>query len=735
VARFAEVAVPIPVDQTFTYLVPDRLQEQIRIGQRVTVPFGPRSVTGFVVDLPETCSFPKLKPLRGLVHPEPMVDSSMLRLTRWMADRYLCSWGEALEAAVPAAVRRGKTKKTEQRLYPAAGAAEAIEELQGGRTRSQAEVLSVLLERGGGLTAAELGREVGVSRSPIDSLLKRGLIVAREEGVDADVMADSLPEHSPPTTLTEHQAQALDQIGEAIDAGTFRGIVLHGVTGSGKTEVYLRAIERVVAAGKQAIVLVPEIALTPQTVRRFSGRFDRVAVLHSHLSEGDRAGEWEDIRAGKVQVVVGARSAIFAPLPDPGLLVMDEEHENTYKQSNAPRYHAREVMIERARAHGIPAIFGTATPSLEVFYRLRDPEFTLVEMPERVSGFPMPEMDVVDFREHKITAARELILSHRLELLMRETLARGEQVFLFLNRRGFHSSMVCRQCGWIGKCKDCDVSLTVHRERNKALCHFCDRSYAIWESCPDCGFEGVRAKGMGTERVEDLVRTIFPGVSVIRMDSDAMSGKKDYTDALTAIGTGEAQIVVGTQMIAKGLDFPNVTLVGIILADIPFAFPDFRSAERVFQLVVQVAGRAGRSPKGGRVVIQTFRSDHYALKHAARLDYLTFAEEELQERGAASYPPFSTMIRIVGQGKKLETVTAALGDLAAEIRAVAPEGTRITPVLPAPIQRMKGEDRAHFQILSREGDATRSAIQELLRGRRKPRGVTLTIDVDPFQML
>jgi primosomal protein N' (replication factor Y) len=511
------------------------------------------------------------------------------------------------------------------------------------------------------------------------------------------------------------------------------------VTGSGKTEVYLRALGAALEAGRQGMVLVPEIALTPQTAARFEQRLGRhgVAVLHSHLTDGERAEAWREVRAGRIGIVIGARSALFAPLERLGCIVVDEEHEGTFKQENVPRYHAREVALERARAAGAVLILGSATPSLESTHAASTGRFTRLLLPERVRGAELPPVEVVSMQDENRETQRYNYLSRALERELRRTLDRSEQAILFLNRRGYATVITCLRCGNTERCSQCDITLTSHRNRDVLTCHYCGLEKPLPTQCSACGAPGVKLWGLGTERVENQVKGLFPQARVARMDSDTMTHRAAYVETLSAFRAGQLDVLIGTQMIAKGLDFPNVTLVGIVLADTALHMPDFRSRERTFQLLEQVAGRAGRGEKGGRVLVQTYLPQDPAVRAAAEHDYDGFAEAELRERRAYGYPPFTRLARVLVRGKD-PGKTQEAAQRAGEILRAGARGTQIQVLgpSPAPIAMLEGRQRLHLLVKAPDGEA----LAELLGGPagqelQKLKGAEAVIDVDPQSML
>jgi len=720
VAEFAEVVLNLPLDRSFTYRVPLPLRDQIRPGVRVKVPFGPREQTGYVVKLADSASFPRIRDLKE-ASDEVLADERLLELTRWVASRYACSWGEALNAAIPSGV---KTKSPGQFLrLLSAGAGEP-------RTDKQRVAFDMARKLTSPMLRADFVRHSGISPAVLAGMVKSGLLIEAKVRPEIDSMAEALMEKPKDIRLTPAQEEALRVVAQG---GV---ILLHGVTGSGKTEVYLRAIAAVVAQGKQAIVLVPEIALTPQTVSRFKARFPRVAVLHSVLTQADRARQWRAIRNGEIDVIVGARSAVFAPTRALGLIVLDEEHEAAYKQENDPRYHAREVAVQRSRIEGAAVILGSATPSLEALHRAQTGEYRLARMPERVEGRQMPEIEIVDMAAEKLELKRQTILSRRLEQLMRQSMERHEQAILFLNRRGFLTHVSCRRCGWFFSCRHCDVAMTFHRETARAVCHYCYDARPLPATCPDCGAGTLTLYGVGTERVESEIQHLFPGFAVSRMDSDSMKTRDDYKRSLSALWGGETDILVGTQMIAKGLDVPDVTLVGVVSADTAFHIPDFRSAERTFQLITQVAGRTGRGEKGGRVAVQTFYPQHYAIKMAATYDFDGFTRKELELRKELGYPPFMSLVRALVQGWNAERVHATAKGLAEKLKATFDE-TQMRVLGPAepPLYKLKGRTRMHLLLKCPSLEAVLPTLRRVTETMPNDNNLQVILDVDPLSML
>jgi primosomal protein N' (replication factor Y) len=719
-AEFAEVVLNLPVDRAFTYRIPEGLRDRVRPGVRVDVPFGPRQLSGYAVRLADRATFPRIKDIVA-AQEHVTANENLLELTQWIAGRYACSWGEALAAAIPSGVKKSSPGKLIRLI--SAGEGEA-------KSPKQMAVLEFARARSTPLVFKEFVQAAHSSPGVVTSMIRAGLLRETRVRPEIDAMADAIVEKPKEIRLTAAQEEAL----AIVDKGGV--ILLHGVTGSGKTEVYLRAIAKAVAQGKQAIVLVPEIALTPQTVSRFKARFRRVAVLHSVLTEADRAAQWKLIRAGEIDVVVGARSAVFAPTRSLGLIVLDEEHEAAYKQDNVPRYHAREVAIERARREGAAVILGSATPSLESIHQARAGGYRLARLPARIEGREMPEIEIVDMSSEKADLKRFPVISRRLEQLMRQSMERKEQAILFLNRRGYLTHVSCPRCRWFFSCRHCDVAMTFHRETGKAVCHYCYDARDLPQSCPDCGFPKLLQYGIGTEKIEDEVKRAFPGFAVSRMDSDSMKTRKDYRDSLQALWSGETDILVGTQMIAKGLDVADVTLVGVVSADTAFHIPDFRAAERTFQLITQVAGRTGRGAKGGRVVVQTYYPQHYAVKTAATYDFAGFLAKELEMREELGYPPFMSLVRVLVHGWNEKRVKETSERLGTRLTA-AFEGSPVRLLGPAvaPLYKIKGRFRMHLLVKTPSLDASLPAIRKAVDATPNDRTLQAVIDVDPINLL
>ena len=732
-----EVVLDRPLVDSYTYLVPDQLRDLVAAGMRARVPFGRgnQTETGFIVSVgrpPKTGR--RLKTILDTLDREPLVNQRMLQLTRWIAEHYLCGWGQVLQSVIPAGVKRNAGTRELTYFRPTEAGRMAFEALS--LSRKQHQVMRVLIDAPGPMRGEAIAEAADCGSGPIQTLRKKELIeaVRRREEVAAHELEPVIAEED--FVPNSEQRRALDLIHATIRGGTHRTLLLHGVTSSGKTEVYIQAIREVVAYGRQAIVLVPEISLTPQTIRRFRTRFPSVAVLHSHLSDSERHWHWSEIASGRVQVVVGARSAVFAPCPHLGLIIIDEEHETTFKQETVPRYHAREVARERARIENIPLILGSATPTLESWHRVQTGRDQLISLHRRVGQLPLPPVVVVDVRNDPMIR-KGASLGRALSNAIRMALDDEGQVILFLNLRGFSPAIWCAACGQSVKCTDCDVTMTWHKDAQRAMCHSCGLETPMPRSCPHCGHPSLRYVGTGTQRLEEEVRARFPGVSCARMDSDAMRKPGSHDEVLSRFREGKIAILLGTQMIAKGLDFPNVTLVGVVDADTMLHQPDLRASERTFQLIAQVAGRTGRSQRGGRVFVQSTSPNEPAIRWASQHDYLGFVTEEMQDRESMGVPPFRSLARVIVRGIDEQAVRAQAVIMVNEFRSVAREGSLAVDILgpaPAPLAKLKKNYRYHFQLTADNPDWIRE-LWRMAEGKiPSAPGVEWVIDVDPINM-
>ena len=731
----AEVVFNLPLERPYTYAIPDELRDRIQPGQRVLAPLGRgnRSVVGYCVAVKTAVQTQrKLKPITELLDAAPLLDPRMLELTRWIGERYLCGWGQVLDSVIPAGVRRKSGTREVQSFVMSPDIEEKLSTTR--LSRQQKAVIDVLQKSPGPVGATDLCEHAGCGPGPLTSLRKKGLITAIR--IRSDITGDELgsfDQHSD-LELNEQQQLALDRILKPIRASEHETLLLHGVTGSGKTEVYIRAIREVVSYGRQAIVLVPEISLTPQTIRRFRNRFQSVAVLHSHMTDAERHWQWQQIAGGGIEVIVGARSAVFAPTPNLGLIVIDEEHEPSFKQDSTPRYHAREVARKRCLDEHVPLILGSATPTLESWLRAQRKLDVLVSMPDRVAGRPLPPVLIVDTRNDPRISRGSSIGRAMFQSINTALKAKG-QVILFLNLRGYSPTVWCRSCGAGIKCPNCDVTLTLHRDRMAVVCHSCDYETSPPKTCPTCSSPAVRFIGTGTQRLDEEVKNTFPEATVLRMDSDSMKKPGSHDEALEKFRSGEVQILLGTQMIAKGLDFPNVTLVGVVDADTMLRQPDMRAAERTFQLIAQVAGRTGRSERGGRVLVQTTCPDDPAVKFASKHDFIGFAQHELAERFDQQAPPFTSTARIILRGLdevRTRQTAQAVAERLRSARQGATSAVQVIGAAPAPVIRLRNHWRFHLRMSAKNHELIRELWQSVEKSLSLPEDVEFAIDVDPI---
>ena len=739
--RIAKVMVDLSLDRVFDYLIPEGLSGDIGPGSRVRVPFGRTSKNGYVVRVVSESDYPvsKLKEIGGLSSGKACVGPSLVELSEWMSEYYCCSREGAARALLPAPVRGGKIGKKKINLYYLGCAAEDAQDFifeKGKRSKAKAAVLNVLLNRHG-ISKRDLLEMAGVGGSALAALVADGMVEKVESSEARDPFAGVVVLPTTPANPTDEQRLALDEVDRMLSSGGSPGtMLLHGVTGSGKTEVYLQAIAKVLDDGREAIALVPEISLTPQTTERFRARFgEKVSVLHSRLSDGERYDEWMRIHDGEVRIVVGARSALFAPFRNLGLIIVDEEHENSYKQEETPRYHARDVAVMRGKMENALVILGSATPSVESYYNALNGKYRLVELTKRVDDLVMPEMRVVDMRQEALETGGGKMFSRTLVDEMRSRLSRGEQSIIFLNRRGFASQLLCRKCGFVAECSNCSITYTYHKSRECVSCHLCGASKPAPRACPECGADDIRYGGLGTEKVELAVSKLFPHASVKRMDSDTMTRRHSHEEALNDFRSGRIDILVGTQMIAKGLHFPNVTLVGVVYADLGLHIPDFRSQERTFQLLTQVAGRAGRGDRPGVVVIQTYTPFNSAIKRAVDYDYAGFYEDEMEVRNVLAYPPVSRMIAVRFSGEDESAVLGFAETFTRGVGKVVPKSAEAVGPSPCPISRIKGKYR-YVSIFRGTGmRELRAELRFAALKTRCPKGVSVHVDSDPVNLM
>jgi primosomal protein N' (replication factor Y) len=738
---YVRVIIDRGIHRELDYLVPETLSERISVGSRVRVPFRDKSALATVVATLERSEAQGIRPIEAVVGDTPILSEELLELANWMSTYYCCPIETVMRSLLPQVIRRAEIGWKKQLFVQPARKIdnEEIEQLRR-RAPRQAELLEAISRLDAPISAAQLLRKISLDNQTLRALVKRGLVELREQAVARDPHGDEQFIATSNLELNEEQVRALKQIAEALDSpGSARPILLHGVTGSGKTEIYLQAIYATLARGHSAIVLVPEISLTPQTVERFKGRFaeaqDAVAVLHSHLSEGERHDEWHKIHLGRARIVIGARSAVFAPLKNLGLIIVDEEHETTYKQEEAPRYQARDVAVVRAKIEKCVAVLGSATPSLESYYNATTGKYRLATLTQRVDNRQMPLMRIVDLRHERRKEKAIAILSEKLRGAITDRLEKREQTILFLNRRGFSTSLLCSNCGEARDCPNCSVALTFHRHVARLSCHLCGHTAAVPKKCPACGKDALIYAGFGTEKVESTVAAIFPSATVRRMDADSMTRKQAYRDTLLNFRAGKIDILVGTQMIAKGLHFPNVTLVGIINADLALHLPDFRAGERTFQLLTQVAGRAGRGETPGEVFVQTYTPFSPSIQFARHHDFSGYFQQELEFRERCDFPPFKHAILITVRSAHEARAKFSAETLARRLKeALGPEFI-LGDAAPAPLEKLQGQFRFHILMRGEAIVRLSRLVRETLDKLPFPEDVTVAVDVDPYQLL
>lgn len=800
----AKVIVDVPaknVDFTFDYLIPERLAPIIQVGVRVIVPFGPRTIQGYVMEIvdepdPEL-DLNKLKEIKEIQDIKPELTPELVKLSEWYGKYHVTKRISILEAMLPSAIKAKYTKAFEiaedelipddllkkfdreghyaykaaqqngdlDRLVPLMKEA-AIREItllsQNTRKKTQRairispehnpddvlamlekhpkqyDVYAYLLdEQQRDVPLKEIG-EVGLSPSSVKTLEKNGFVEKYDAIVERDPYASRVFEQEEKRQLTPVQQEAYDAIKKVIDEEKQETFLLHGVTGSGKTEVYLQTIEAVLQQDKQAMMLVPEIALTPQMVLRFKKRFgDEVAVLHSALSKGERYDEWQKIRDGRARVSVGARSSVFAPFTNLGMIIIDEEHEATYKQEDYPRYHAKDIALWRSEYHNCPLILGSATPSLETYARAEKGVYHLLSLPERVNNQPLPSINIVDMREELANGNRSMF-STSLREAIEERLARNEQIVLFLNQRGYSSFILCRDCGHVPQCPNCDISLTYHKSNDQLKCHYCGYQETPPNKCPNCESEHIRQMGTGTQKVEELLNREFEDAKIIRMDADTTSRKGAHEKLLNDFGEGKGDILLGTQMIAKGLDFPNITLVGVLNADTMLNLPDFRASERTFQLLTQVSGRAGRHEKEGEVIIQTYNPDHYAIQDVQLNDYLSFYQKEMKYRQIGKYPPYYFLINFTISHVNMKEVMQAANHVHQILLHHLTDKALVLGPSPAALARINREYRFQVLVKYKSEPELHKALQYLddyYHEKYIKDKLSLKIDINPYMMM
>lgn len=798
--NIAKVIVDVPssvVNQTFDYAIPLPFQEILEPGMRVIVPFGPRKITGFVIKRIEDSPYENLKEIIDVMDVTPVLTKELLKLGKWLADETVSLYVTTYQAMLPQllkstykkeiirttdvpllpileenfskkdtlpfeetiaalgsysalkhyiesgdleikhVVKSKETKRYKTFVLPASAETltSALKELPKRATR-QREILTFFIRSPEPIEQSALYSKLAINRSNLVPLLEKKLIELKKTEVYRNPYEEEFPQ-TENLVLTEEQEQAIGPIKDAIHEGVHETFLLHGVTGSGKTEIYLQAIEQVIAKGKEAIVLVPEIALTPQMVRRFKGRFgNNVAVMHSALSTGEKYDEWRKIQRKEVKVVVGARSAIFAPFENLGIIVIDEEHETTYKQEESPRYHAKDVAIQRGKYNRCPVILGSATPTLESFARAQKDVYRLLSLSKRTNEKAMPYVEIVDMRD-ELHAGNRTMFSRVLTDKIKDCLTKKEQIVLLLNRRGYSTFALCRDCGHVEECPHCDISLTYHKRDNRLKCHYCSYETAMPVECPSCTSKLIRFFGTGTERVEEALTKLIPEARIIRMDVDTTRRKGAHERLLQKFANHEADILLGTQMIAKGLDFENVTLVGVLAADSMLHLPDFRSSEKTFQLITQVSGRAGRHELDGEVIIQTYAPDHYSIELASKYDYVSFYRQEMKIRRTFSYPPYVFLVLLTITHQDEQAVYLAAQRIRTMLENKLHRDSSVLGPTPSPIARIKNRYRYQLMIKYRSEPDLVSYIDEVLAAfqEERRRDLQIIVDMNPNQLM
>jgi primosomal protein N' (replication factor Y) (superfamily II helicase) len=738
---YIRVIIDRAIHRELDYLVPDTLAERIGVGSRVRVPFRDKSALATVVATLEQSDAAGIRPIEAVVGDAPVLSEPLLELAKWMSLYYCCPLETVMRSLLPQVIRRAEIGWKKQ-LFVQPGRKIDNEEIEKLRKRAprQAELLEAIANLKTPIPAATLLRKVSLDNQTLRALVKRGLVELRQEAIERDPHADEQFVATTNLEMNAEQVVALNKIEEAlVSPENARPILLHGVTGSGKTEIYLQGIRTALERGRSAIVLVPEISLTPQTVERFKGRFadaqDAVAVLHSHLSEGERHDEWHKIHSGRARIVIGARSAVFAPLKNLGLIIVDEEHETTYKQEEAPRYHARDVAVVRAKIEKCAVVLGGATPSLESYHNATTGKYQLATLTRRVDEQKMPLMRIVDLRQERRKQKAAAILSEKLSQAIADRLEKREQTILFLNRRGFSTSLLCSSCGEARNCPNCSVALTFHRHMARLSCHLCGHTAAVPKKCPACGKDALIYAGFGTEKVESTVAHLFPKAAIRRMDADSMTRKQAYRDTLLSFRAGKIDILVGTQMIAKGLHFPNVTLVGIINADLALHLPDFRAGERTFQLLTQVAGRAGRGETPGEVFVQTYTPFSPSIQFARHHDFAGYFQQELEFRERCGFPPFKHAILITVRSAHEGRAKLSAETLVRRLKENLGTEFILGDAMPAPLEKLQGQFRFHILLRGEAIMRLSRLVRETLDKLPFPEDVTVTVDVDPYQLL
>jgi primosomal protein N' (replication factor Y) (superfamily II helicase) len=748
-SRLVSVAVPLGAGSLFSYEVPESLEDLVNPGGRVLVQFGNRHLVGLITGYELNSSVKKIKPILSVLDRKPVMPENLLQLGKWLAWYYMAPPGEMYRCMLPPGLlaKKASPDDTFSSHWPVReqDAVTAVNvEVKGALTKRQDDIFQRLIELKLPLLKAGLARKLGCSEGLLNTLRDKGVIQIEKIPVNRSPWDSREIELPAQHKLTLEQGQALEEINRLTDKQEYKSVLLHGVTASGKTEVYLRAIERVLDKDRTALTLVPEIGLTPQVSYIFRSWFgDKVAILHSRLSAGERFDQWCKIRNGDIRVVVGTRSAVFAPLKNLGLIIVDEEHDNSYKQGDQPRYNGRDTALKRGQIEGAVVILGSATPQLETYNNaVKKGLHHYIPMKKRILSRPLPEVSVVDMCEEFKRHGRGSSLSETLREKIKTRIEQGEQVLVFLNRRGYASMVLCRSCGYTECCENCSINLTYHQERNLLICHYCGFSKKAPRSCPECKKQYIHYHGEGTEKIQEELERLFPDAAVDRLDRDTTRRKGGFDSILGRFRRGETAILIGTQMIAKGHDFPGVTLVGVLNGDQGLGRPDFRAVERTFQLLTQVSGRAGRGEKPGEVVIQTFNPDHYGIKSALVQDFELFAKKELLTRRRFSYPPYVALANLVIKGKVYESVRNKSAELGRILRRLVREdfsdsGLRVFGPAPSTLERLEKEFR--YQVILKSAsrlqlhNLVEEAFKELAAGNYNTSGIC--VDIDPVDLM
>ncbi|MDW8801087.1 primosomal protein N' [Clostridium sp. A1-XYC3] len=720
----------IQLDKPFTYRLPVSMYGKIDIGYRVKVPFGMgnKKIDGFIVELyDEYKGTGRIKEIAEVCEEFPLFTERDLILIREMREKYLCTYLDCIKVFIPTGVFKGMKNKRESLVY--------CGNMPEGKFSKEIykNIYKIVKNNEGIFTKSGLSREFNLSLSSINTMIKNQILLVQDKVINRyneRIYAQYLPKN-----LNKEQQAAVTRV----LSSKKRTFLLHGVTGSGKTEIYMHLVSEMINQDKEAIILVPEIALTPQMVERFKGRFGKdISVFHSKLSDGERYDEWLRIKMGKVKVAIGARSAVFLPFNNLGLIVIDEEHEGSYKSDSNPKYHAREIGELKCSISGCKLVLGSATPSMETYYRSRKDEIELITLTNRADNAELPEVEIVDMREELLNNNKS-IFSKKLQEAIEDRLKKKEQIILFLNRRGFSTFVSCRKCGYVFKCNNCDISLTYHSEGKKLMCHYCGEKQAVPNKCTKCGSKYVKYFGVGTEKIEQEIKNYFPSARTLRMDFDTTRGKNSYEQIYNTFRDEKADILIGTQMVAKGLDFKNVTLVGVIAADLSLNLPDFRSAERTFQLITQVSGRAGRGEKKGVVVVQTYNPENFSIRYAASNDYESFYTEEIELRENMEYPPFSDILLINMSSKNENLLIKSIQNVGIFLKNRLEENDKINMLGPCPCEISKIKELYRWQIIFKGkidkefGENIRKTVYELLKDVYND--IRVSIDVNPNSLL